>query len=133
MSSEIVVPFSLDGNGSVNATTDANLQINQHLKSLVATGPGERVMLPTYGVPLRNTIFAPYDNLQATMLQAQISNALGTWEPNIDISGVQITPTGGAPSGEVGVNVNWIPRAPTGSGTGIQTAVILVGGTVVEA
>lgn len=129
----MVVPFSLDANGSVNSTADPNLQVQQHITSLVATGPGERVMLPTYGVPVRNTIFAPDDQMQVAILQGQISSAMGTWEPNVDLSGVSLMTDTDPSTGFVGLNVDWIPRTPfSGTGTGVQTAVILVGGTVIE-
>jgi phage baseplate assembly protein W len=37
-------------------------QIKADLLQLLLTNPGERVMLPTYGTPLRKLIFEPNDN-----------------------------------------------------------------------
>lgn len=132
MSIEIIVPFQLDPSGHIATTTDPNLQTQQHIETLVATAPGERVMLPTYGIPLAATVFAANDDIAIAQLTNQINAAMSTWEPSINIVNINIVDIPGEPSGSAGVEVDWSsPVIQQSASSGIQTATILVGGTVV--
>lgn len=133
MSSEIVIPFSLTPSGSVNITTDPAVQTEQHIKCLCATEPSERVMMPTYGVPLRNAVFAPDDSAIITSMQSFVDTAIRTFEPSVVLQSVTAIPIAGDPDGSMQVEVNWVSAVPTNpSAAAVTTAVILVGGTVVE-
>jgi phage baseplate assembly protein W len=46
MSMEMTTPFRVGFNGRVSVTTNPDAQVRQHVEVLVATEPGERVMLP---------------------------------------------------------------------------------------
>ena len=132
MSIEIQQPFTLSPSGTIDTITDPNLQTEQHIKSLTATGPGERVMLPTYGVPLRDAVFAPDDLVVAAQLSNQISNAMATWEPSVTVNDVSVVDQPGDPSGSAAIQLDWSltnQQSPTSSG--VQTATILIGGQVV--
>ena len=132
MSTEILQPFGLAPDGSIAVTTDANQQAGQHVESLVATGPGERVMIPTYGVPLRSTVFAPDDDVAVAILQQKVQSALATWEPSITINSINVVDLPGDPTGTAGIQLDWSQNAPlNSSANGVLTATILVGGTVV--
>jgi hypothetical protein len=66
-------------------------QIKADLLQLLLTNPGERVMLPTYGTPLRELIFEPNDNNLLNNARQMISNAILTWEPRIVVTQLEVT------------------------------------------
>ena len=66
-------------------------QIKADLLQLLLTNPGERVMLPTYGTPLRKLIFEPNDTLLEINTKQVISNAIATWEPRIVITDISVS------------------------------------------
>lgn len=88
MSSEMLVPFALNEYGQVAATTDPSIQVMQHVKSCVATEPGERVQLTTYGVPTRKYMFLPGEVTTSTELYRDIVTQLAIWEPSVEVTSV---------------------------------------------
>ena len=55
--------------GFYSLTTQYKEQIQQNLKNLLLTSPGERVMLPDFGVGLRHFLFEPRQHSVAKMRQ----------------------------------------------------------------
>lgn len=132
MSTEMIVPFALAPDGSIAVTTDPNVQTQQHIECLIATSPGERMMLPTYGVPLANTVFAANDDIAVANLTHQITAAMATWEPSVNIVNIGVVDQPGEPSGSAGIQVDWTsPVIQQSASSGVQTATILVGGSVI--
>ena len=58
-------------------------QIKADLLQLLLTNPGERVMLPTFGTPLRELIFEPNDIVLEIEAQRMVSESIQAWEPMI--------------------------------------------------
>lgn len=132
MSTEIAVPFQLAQDGSINVVTDALTQMGMHVEALIATGPGERAILASYGVAARNAVFAPNDQVIATALQNDVSTAMAAWEPNVNVQSVTATAQVGDPSNSAAITVNWSPKnAQNPADPGVYTSTILVGGSVV--
>ena len=126
MSNEIVVPFALDVNGMVLATQDPAVQAMQHVRSVIATRPGERVMLPNYGVP--EYVFKPDPVTIAIQIQKDITDQLNTWEPTIQVNSIIPSDTDSAGSAQVTVDFTTDPTQTAN----IQTATIMIGGTVIQ-
>ncbi len=66
-------------------------QIKADLLQLLLTNPGERVMLPTYGTPLRKLIFEPNDSFLVAKAKQVIADAILAWEPRIVIENIEVT------------------------------------------
>jgi Bacteriophage baseplate protein W len=128
MSIEILVPFALDQNGKVATTADPDLQAMQHVESLVATYPGERVMLPAYGIPLRDYMFAPGVSAVTARINNDVNSAMGAWEPSLTVR--SITPTADELEGVSDIKVDFTRGAANTSP--VSTATVLVGGTVID-
>src|ERR1700691_601284 len=127
---EIIYPFALNSDGSVATTTDPNVQINQHIQSLVSTQPGERVMLPLYGVNTFRQLFAPDGDIATSVLVNEVTTAMQTWEPNVNVVDIVAVPVAGSqyPGGTAAVEVNWSPVAVQSlAAAGVISATILVG------
>lgn len=54
------------------------------------TNPGERLMMPTWGTPLRTLLFDPNDAALADTARDMIINSIETWEPRITIQSIDI-------------------------------------------
>lgn len=66
-------------------------QIKSDLLSLLLTNPGERVMLPNYGVNLRQFLFEPNDAALQSQVRNLIIAQLNIWEPRVVIEQIDIT------------------------------------------
>ncbi len=66
-------------------------QIKADLLQLLLTNPGERVMMPTYGTPLRTLFFEPNDTTLVFKAKQMISDAILTWEPRIVVTNISVT------------------------------------------
>lgn len=133
MSTELLTPFQLTASGQVAVTADPNVQAGQHVTSLISTNPGERVMVPAYGVPLASLVFASNDPVVVTTIQRDVTTALAQWEPSIIVKSVSPAPGQDPTQGAAMVNVDFQAGAQPGApGAAVQTATVLVGGTVVN-
>lgn len=132
MSTEIQAPFGLAPDGGIAVITDANEQTSQHIEALCATGPGERVVLCSYGVAMRNAVFAPSDQVISQVLLNNVTAAMQTWESSVQVLSVNVAAAEGVPSNSATVTINWTPKAPQNpANPGIFTATVLVGGQVI--
>lgn len=133
MSTELLTPFQLTPSGAVAVTTDPGVQAQQHVTSLVSTNPGERVMLPAYGVPLASLVFASNDPVVVATIEQDVTNALAQWEPSIIVNSVSPAAGQDPSQGVAMVNVDFQAGATADApGASVQTATILVGGQVIS-
>lgn len=131
MSVEIQTPFALTPSGGVQATTDPNVQAEQHVTALVSTTPGERVMLPTYGVDLQAHVFDNDNTVVATALGQEVQDKMSIFEPNIIVTST--TPlVSDTTEGFLGVDVDYALGIGSSSVAQQKTATVLVGGTVIS-
>lgn len=65
-------------------------QIKADLLQLLLTNPGERVMLPSYGTPLRTLLFEPNDAILEIRAKQMIADSILTWEPRIVITNIEV-------------------------------------------
>ncbi|HEY3544652.1 MAG TPA: GPW/gp25 family protein [Propionicimonas sp.] len=66
--------------------------IRQSVTTILDTEPGERIMLPGFGCGLRRYLMAPNTVSTRSSMVADIRSALETWEPRIQLTGVDVTP-----------------------------------------
>ena len=67
-------------------------QIKSDLLILLLTSPGERVMNPSYGTPLKKLIFEPNDPRLRSEARNMIINSIKRWEPRISLQQVEVLP-----------------------------------------
>lgn len=75
------------------ATQSGINQVKSDLLILLMTNPGERVMLPDYGTPLRKLIFDPNDATLEEQTKQLIIDSIRKWEPRVTISQINVTST----------------------------------------
>ena len=66
--------------------------IQQAIRIILLTAPGERVMRPDFGAGLKALIFEPMNTTTAALAQYNVQKALIQWEPRIDQVTVKVTP-----------------------------------------
>lgn len=66
-------------------------QIKSDLLVLLLTEPGERVMLPEFGTPLKQFIFEPNDFIVEEKVQEVVADSIRQWEPRIAVSAIDVS------------------------------------------
>ena len=66
-------------------------QIKSDLLALLLTEPGERVMLPSFGTPLKRFMFEPNDPALLDNVRNTIIESIRSWEPRIQVTDIQVT------------------------------------------
>ena len=66
-------------------------QVKADLLQLLLTNPGERIMLPNFGTPLRELFFEPNDSILEIEAERMISESIQAWEPRIEVKDITVT------------------------------------------
>jgi phage baseplate assembly protein W len=66
--------------------------LEQAMRLILATYPGERPMRPAFGSRLRDFVFRPADAATAAELAEEVRNALLRWEARVDVELVDVRP-----------------------------------------
>lgn len=84
-------PPALDERGTV-ALVAGEAEIEQAIQVILGTAPGQRVMRPQFGCRIHELVFAPNNSATAGMAARYVGEALGRWEPRIEVQRVQARP-----------------------------------------
>lgn len=84
-------PPNVDDRGGV-AMVGGDREIEQAIRIIVTTYPGERPMRPQFGSRLRDFVFRPADRTTAAELALEVRNAVRQWEPRVDVHEVLVHP-----------------------------------------
>lgn len=82
-------PPMLDARGTIALTNDID-EIEQAIRIILATAPGQRVMRPEFGCRIHELIFAPNSTATAGTIDRYVQEALGRWEPRIEVIQVEV-------------------------------------------
>jgi len=86
------LPLARDSkSGAYSLVTLYKNEVKQNLKNLMLTSPGERVMLPDFGVGLRHFLFEPEKGL-ASEIKSRIFSQVGKYMPFVKIKNVKFEP-----------------------------------------
>jgi uncharacterized protein len=100
-------PVGLDSTQEI-ATAAYETDIQQAIRIILGTEPGERVMRPTFGTGLRGLMFEPINTTTVALAQYRVQQALVLWEPRIDSVNVQVTAD--PPNGKLMIAVSYRVR-----------------------
>ncbi|MET8995899.1 GPW/gp25 family protein [Amycolatopsis sp. Hca4] len=67
-------------------------RLEQSMRLVLTTYPGERLMRPEFGSRLRDYVFAAVSLDTATELSGEVRRALTRWEPRVEITDVVTRP-----------------------------------------
>lgn len=79
----------IDSAGSPILRTDSDA-INQSIRTILTTSPGERIMAPDFGANLRSCVFAPLDRFTEIGIREMIIHAIEKWEPRVQLISIRV-------------------------------------------
>jgi len=79
------LPLYLDANGGFSLHTNFRDLIRQNFKNLLLTSPGERIMMPDFGVGLMSFIFEQETSVLKSRLDSKIREQVKKYIPAISI------------------------------------------------
>src|SRR5262249_12170227 len=89
-------PFRIDPASRQAAQTGYASHVEQMIRQVLLTTPGERADLPAFGCGLRQLIFAPHSEALDATTQMMVQQALGRWlAGQIRVSKVEVGPGAG--------------------------------------
>jgi uncharacterized protein len=83
-------PMRTDVTGSVELVS-RNREIEEAIRIILSTAPGERPMRPDFGCAIHDFVFAPADAATAGQIAFEVRSALDRWEPRITVQDVLVT------------------------------------------
>ena len=86
----IAFPMRTDAIGGV-ALVAREREIEEAIRLILGTSPGERPMRPEFGCRISEYVFAPANATTAGQLSYEVRVALDRWEPRIDVDDVEVS------------------------------------------
>jgi uncharacterized protein len=102
-------PLRTDATGGI-ALVSKERELEEAMRLILATAPGERPMRPEFGCGVHNYVFAGTDATSASAMAAEVRKALLRWEPRVIVQDVEVVPD--ADDGALlYINVHYRPKA----------------------
>jgi hypothetical protein len=116
---DIRYPFAIDAASGQAAQTDYASHVDQMIRQVLLTNPGERVCMPTFGAGLRRLLFSPMNSSLGATTKLIVTQALNQWLANqITVKDVKVqtanSSTGGTvpgpplPDGAIAIQVTYV-------------------------
>lgn len=83
-------PLRIGPTGGV-AMVSGEKEIEEAIRLILATAPGERPMRPEFGCAIHDLVFAPINEATAGQVQHEVYATLERWEPRIQVEEVEVT------------------------------------------
>lgn len=88
-------PIEVDGRGGIRLARGQQ-EIEEAIFLILSTPIGQRLMRPTFGSRIHELVFAPINASTMTTAAHYVEEALGMWEPRIEVLDIACTPAVGA-------------------------------------
>ena len=85
----LAFPLQVDPRGGIALATGTH-DIEQAIRIILMTAPGERVMRPEFGCRIHELVFAPHDASTESLAAYYVQVALERWEPRIELREVEV-------------------------------------------
>lgn len=86
-------PFRIDQTSHQAAQTSYEAHVEQMIRQVLLTSPGERADLPEFGCGLRQLLFAPHTEALDATTQIVVLQALNKWlSTQIEVKKVRVVP-----------------------------------------
>ena len=82
-------PLRTDAAGGIGLVGDDE-SIQQSMRLVLGTAPGERPMRPAFGCRIHEHVFASADATTAGLIEHEVRSSLRQWEPRIDVTDVEV-------------------------------------------
>lgn len=82
-------PVGVSGSGGIALATGRD-DVEQAIRIILGTAPGERAMRPDFGCRIHDLVFAPTTGETIGLAKHYVEEALGWWEPRIEVRDVEV-------------------------------------------
>lgn len=105
----LTFPLRVDGQGRL-ALTSGGDDMDESLRLVIGTAPGERAMRPRFGCAIWELLYAPINATTLGEMAYAVRQALSEWEPRVLVEDVRTYPAPGI-DGTVLIEVDYRIRA----------------------
>lgn len=98
--------FPIEPEDDEIALVEGETDIEQSIRLILSTAPGERVMRPEFGCGVHDYAFAALDSTRLTLIEDDVKDALVKWEPRIEVLDVSASVTDRR-AGELTIDVDY--------------------------
>jgi len=85
----LAFPLRAGATGALAMVEDtANLE--EAIRLIVATAPGERPMRPEFGCRIHDHVFAPINEATIGTIAFEVERAIARWDPRVDVEAVDV-------------------------------------------
>ena len=93
----LAFPLRVDPTGGL-ALVSGDRELEEAIRIVLATAPGERPHRPEFGCRIHDFVFAPADDATAGLVAHEVRAALRRWEPRVVVEEVLVAPDMDRPS-----------------------------------
>ena len=86
----LAFPLRTDATGAI-ALVRGDQEIQEAIRLILSTSPGERPMRPTFGCGINDYVFASADAATGGLIAREVRQALAMWEPRITVNDVIVS------------------------------------------
>jgi phage baseplate assembly protein W len=104
----LAFPFQINARGGI-ALASGPRDIEQSIRIILETAPGERRMRPEFGCRIHELIFAPHNATTEGLIMHYVEQALARWEPRITVKEIDVS-AGPANSAALLVEIKYIVK-----------------------
>jgi phage baseplate assembly protein W len=102
-------PFRIDPASGQAAQIDYPTHVDQMIRQVLLTSPGERVDLPQFGCGLRQLIFAPNSDALDTTTQILVQQSLNEWlGDQITVQQVTVSTPSAGMENQISIQINYL-------------------------
>lgn len=102
-------PLATDQTGAIRLVSRSR-EIEEAIRLILGTAPGERPMRPDFGCGIHEYVFAPADGSTAGRMAYEVTEALNRWEPRIRVERVEVYPAPGSAGATLYIDIAYTIR-----------------------
>jgi uncharacterized protein len=85
----LAFPLQTSATGAI-AMADDRSNLEDAIRLIVATAPGERPMRPEFGCRIHDYVFAPIEDTTIGSIAFEVERAVNRWEPRTEVESVDV-------------------------------------------
>jgi phage baseplate assembly protein W len=106
---DYMYPFRIDPASGQAAQTPYDAHVEQMIRQVLLTAPGERADLPEFGCGIRQLIFAPHSDALNATTQILVQQALNRWlGSQIQVQKVTVAPSDQGDQSQLLIEIDYI-------------------------
>lgn len=102
-------PVRLDEKEGTVRLSEYERDVQESIWIILSTAKGERVMRPDFGCGIQDLVFEVINTTTLAGIETSVKEALGTFEPRIDVTKVSALSNGGL-DGQLRISIDYVIR-----------------------